>query len=232
MDHGAAMGSLQGRTRQGGAAAGCRGWQRQGDIGLGRPNPRKFGGNLLDAAKCHPLTQSDKGSNKTMRVASRARLVRCVGAVLAVAWCHQRAAALTYTWDGGGTNNTFSNSGNWDPDTAGGVLNGHDFIFGPLISGGWTTANVDVTGNPSSFTFSANASAMTISGNALQFAASTATPIKNSSSNLQTFSNTARQFRIGGTTTRTWDAASGDLSFATVDLRGDSNGVPTAFTWA
>jgi autotransporter-associated beta strand protein len=138
--------------------------------------------------------------------------------------------ANTYTWDGHSpVGNNFSDE-NWT-GAAPTTLNGHDFVFSTLISPFRTTANVDLPDNLNSFTFNASASAMTITGNALQFAASTATPIVNNSTNTQTFRAEVRQFWIGGTNKdRKWNAANGDLSFSNVVLRGDSH-IASPLTW-
>lgn len=151
-----------------------------------------------------------------------------------------RSGAATFTWDGGGADDLFGTAENWAPDGYPFVTgapgtpaaNGHKFVFGPLVSGGQTTVNMNVGGNPDGFEFAAGASAMTIYGTStMQLATGNLTPILNLSDQTQTFSNTVRQFWIGGATTgthpnlvknRTWDAAAGDISYQAILLRPDS----------
>lgn len=160
-----------------------------------------------------------------------------IGSVLAVS---ASANAATFTWDGGGVDDLFGTAENWTPDGypfvtgAPGTpaVNGHKIVFGPLVPDGQTSININVGGNPDGFEFAAGASAMTIYGtNGMQLASANQTPILNLSSETQTFSNTVRQFWIGGATTgthpnlvknRTWDAAAGDISYQAILLRPDS----------
>jgi autotransporter-associated beta strand protein len=129
-------------------------------------------------------------------------------------------AATSYTWDGGpsAANNNFSTAANWNgsvPTT----INDHYFIFGPLASGGNTTANIDLTGNLRTFTFASGLAPMTITGNDLQFGpAATGTVILNNSSSLQTINNYVKVFK-----NVTFDAANGDLALgnSTLDWRND-----------
>lgn len=159
-----------------------------------------------------------------------------IGSALAIGG---HATAATFTWDGGGADDLFGTAENWTPDGYPFVTgapgtpaaNGHKFVFGPLVSGGETTVNMNVGGNPDGFEFAVGASAMTIYGtNGMQLATGNLTPILNLSDQTQTFSNTVRQFWIGGATTgthpnlvknRTWDAAAGDISYQAILLRPD-----------
>lgn len=158
---------------------------------------------------------------------------------LAAAVFSMSAQAATYTWDGGGADDSFGTAENWTPDgfpfVAGApavpAVNGHKIVIGPLVSGGQTSINMNVGGNPDGFEFTSGASAMTIYGtNNMQIAGANLTPIINNSDQTQTFSNTVRQFWIGGATTgthpnliknRTWDAAAGDISYQGILLRPD-----------
>ena len=135
------------------------------------------------------------------------------------------ATSATFTWDGGGADGKFSTIANWNPD---GVVtvNGSDIVFGALVSPFQTNVEADVSGNWNSCTFAAGASAMIITntGNSMQFAAATATPIANNSTALQTFNTSAtKQFWIGGTTNRAWNANAGNLQFNSVLFRPDSS---------
>jgi autotransporter-associated beta strand protein len=160
-------------------------------------------------------------------------------ALFGSAFFASQATAATFTWDGGGADDLFSTAENWAPDGYPFVTgapgtpaaNGHKFVFGPLVPGGQTTVNMNAGGNPDGFEFAAGASAMTIYGTStMQLATGNLTPILNLSSETQTFSNTVRQFWIGGATTgthpnlvknRTWDAAAGDLDYQAILLRPD-----------
>ncbi len=130
------------------------------------------------------------------------------------------AGAATFLWDGGGADNKFSTDANWDPD-APVVVNGNDIRFGASPQ---NTADVDVGGNFSSLFFNPDAPAMTItaSANGMQFATGTTTQIQNNSPNPQILPATVRAFWIGGSTTRVWSAAAGDLKYETILFRPDA----------
>jgi fibronectin-binding autotransporter adhesin len=161
-----------------------------------------------------PITLAQSIRHLTLRTASA---VAIFGALTAF--------GVTFTWDGGGADAKFTTAANWNPDGAM-TVNGNDIVFSTLASPFQTNADVDLTGNFNSITFSATASAMTItnSGNSMQFASGTATPIVNNSAVLQTFNTSAtRQFWIGGTTNRAWNANAGGLQFNSVLFRPDSS---------
>jgi autotransporter-associated beta strand protein len=162
------------------------------------------------------------GVKKVWLLSSRLLFSTILGLVMLamLALSSDMAEAATYTWNGHSpVNNNFSEA-NWTT-AAPTDLAAHSFVFNTLSAPFRTTANNDLAGNPDTFTFNAGAAAMTITGNALQFAGSSPTPIVNNSANLQTFSADVRQFWFT-TADKKWNAASGNLSFGTVNLRGDA----------
>lgn len=98
------------------------------------------------------------------------RSVRAAAAIL-VMGCLSLGGTLglAITWDGGGADNKFSTSGNWDPDTVVTALAGANVIFDTLVSGGQDTADVNVAENFSTLVFNSGAAVMslTTSGNSI-----------------------------------------------------------------
>lgn len=85
------------------------------------------------------------------------------------------------TWQGGGTDTTWSTSGNWSTTLANGFNTGLVFQG----SSGLANTNDLTTGTATSITFNAGAGAFTIGGNALALTGN----IANNSSNLQSIAN-------------------------------------------
>ncbi len=155
----------------------------------------------------------------SIRIVDRSVVLSWLAAGL-LAWAGA-AQAASYTWDGGpsSANDNFSTAANWSGSNPAN-LTANSFVFGALASGGFATANVDLTGNLGPFTFDAALAApMTIRGEALQFGVATpGTVILNNSTSLQTINNVCRAFN-----NVTFSAAAGDLLLggATLDLRND-----------
>jgi autotransporter-associated beta strand protein len=141
--------------------------------------------------------------------------------IVAIMLIAGKAQATAYTWDGHSTVSDNFSDENWT-GVAPTTLASHAFTFGALSGPSRTMANNNLDGNPNTFTFNAEAAAMTITGNALQFAGDAATPIVNNSVNAQTFGAEVRQFWFI-TLDKKWNAASGNLNFSNVVLRADAN---------
>lgn len=138
------------------------------------------------------------------------------------------ASAVIRLWDGGGADNRFSTRANWSPDAAADLttINGDDIQIGASAQ---ATADVNIGGNLNSWTFLAGLTTpmtITASGNSMQFATATATPLVNNSASAHTFNNILRQFWIGGTQTggvanRTWNASAGSMTYNQIFFRPD-----------
>ena len=105
-------------------------------------------------------------------------------------------------WDGGGANGLWSNSLNWDADTAPSFAT--PLQFGGLLQ---LTASNDATASVAGLTFNAGAGAFTLSGNALTLTGG----ITNSSASTQTVSFTA--LTLGAD--QTFNASTAALSVTT-----------------
>jgi autotransporter-associated beta strand protein len=164
-----------------------------------------------------------------MTITYTIRLGRCFSSQAACAFAACSVLSVWgITWDGGGADNKFSTAGNWDPDGAVTGISSLPIVFDALVPGGQSTALVDVSGNSSTWTFNAGASAMTVTVNSAGTqlgAAAGQTLVVNNSPYLQTLAGSGlRIFDIGGTTaSRIFNAAAGDLSVPGFDVRGDSS---------
>jgi len=139
------------------------------------------------------------------------------------------SASAAIIWDGGGADNKFSTKANWNPDAAADLatINGQDIQIGASAQ---ATADVNIGGNLNSWTFLVGLTtpmSFTASGNSMQFAAATATPLVNNSASAQIFDCIVRQFWIGGSQTggvanRTWNASAGSMTYKEIRFRPDS----------
>ena len=128
-----------------------------------------------------------------------------------VAYVSPQATAATRTWDGGGSDSSWGTKNNWSSNSAPGTND--SVVFNGSSAGGKYNISLGANRTILGLTFSAAAgtNAFTISGNTLTL---TSAGIVNSDADTQTFSSTVAV----GTTSQTFDAASGGLTFNAVTL--------------